>query len=126
MTLRQQYAGPRPRAIAITGTSRAEPQLPLTSAHRDQPTPSAWPTHATAAATQPANGRPSPSPRPRLELCPPLRACHRLNLLAWQCKSGHSSIRSARHGKLPLQPAPVTAGAYHRRPACALRRWIPV
>jgi hypothetical protein len=126
MTLRNSTPAHAPALSQSPGPAAPSRSSRTHQAHRDQPTPSAWPTHATAAATQPANGRPSPSPRPRLELCPPPRACHRLNPFGVAVQIQPLLYPADRHGKLPIQPAPVTAGAYHRRPACALRRWIHI
>src|SRR5215472_15565655 len=38
---------------------------------------------------------------------------------------GPSPAARAHRGKLPLQPAPGPAGAWHRRPPCGPRRWFP-
>ena len=110
MTLRQEYARPRPRAIAR---------------HRDQPGRAASRSHRPAGSAhrislaQARNCRSNPARQgravliaaPRPGTLPAPRACHAGP--AWQCKAAAP------------QPAPGTAGAYHRRPACGLRRWIP-
>jgi hypothetical protein len=93
MTLRQEYARPRPRAIAR---------------RRDQPGRAAAPAHTGPAGISPPRqpglgaqlppARPSPRSYPIRPLLPfPAARAHR--------------------GKRPPRPAPGTAGVYHRRPA---------
>jgi hypothetical protein len=127
MTLRQDYAGPRPRAIAATGTSRLSLLTPTPpgSARRVSRF-----RRATAAATQPTNqGQAVPIAALGPGTLPQPRACHRLDPRGVVTRFRHLHLfpaALARCGELPLLPAPGTAGVYLRRPACGLRRWIRI
>jgi len=74
MTLRQEYAGPRPRAIARRPDQPARAAAPAHTGPAGFSPPRQPGLGATAVATRPTKGRPCPSPRPRLELCPQPRA----------------------------------------------------
>jgi hypothetical protein len=115
MTLRQEYARARHpdqpgRAVAAahTGPVQISPLLQpgLGALLPQQP--------------RPATGRLCPPPR---EACNPARsrgAATGWTLAAWRLQSGHSikfPAARAHRGKPPLQPAPGTADACHRRPA---------
>lgn len=126
MAPRQEYARPRPRAIA---RHLDQPGRAAAPAHTGptgiSPHRVAGPRRATAAATQRIKGRLCPSPRSGLELCPQPRACHRLDP-----RGVATQTRPLLHSRLPgpaagaaAPPAPGTAGVYHRRPACSQRRW---
>jgi len=129
MTLRQQYARPRPRAI---------------SRHQDQPGQAAAPAHTGPAGISPPHqpglgarllqqpSQPSAgSAHRRAQAWSSARSRGRAT--GWTSPRGNASPAAAPfpaaracHGELPLPPAPGTAGVCHRRPACGLRRWIPI
>jgi hypothetical protein len=97
MTLRQDYARPCPRAIARHPGPGA--QLPQ------------QPSQLTAGCAH-RRARPATLPQPR--------ACHRLDPrgVATQIRPLQLfPAARARRAERPLQPAPGTAGARHRRPA---------
>jgi len=125
MTLRQQYAGPRRRAIATTGTSHEEPQLPLTPAHRDRP-----PRQPGLRAQLPRQPRQSWAGRPhhRAHAWNSARRCG--PAIGWTLWRGSAnpatplsgrpatgSCHSSRHPSPPVhitgvQPAPCAAGSH--------------
>ena len=80
MTLRQGYARPRPRAITRHPDQAGPGRRSRTHRpRRDQPTASARPRRATAAATQPTKGQVRAYRRARPGMLPAPPACHRLD-----------------------------------------------
>ena len=128
MTLRQEYAGPRPRAIARRPDQPARAAAPAHTGPAGFSPPRQPGLGATAVATRPTKGRPCPSPRPAGGLRPQPRAGHRLDprrdyatpatppFPATRTRRG--SCRSRRH---PAPPVPVTGGLPR-----SLRRWIRI
>ena len=118
MTLRQQYARPRPRAIARHPASRAEPISP----------PPRQPGLGAQLPQQPSQpGQAVPIAALRPGTCPRPRACHRLNPrgVATQIRPLHlfpaararrGGCRSCRHPAPPVSitgvlPAACAAGS---------------